>query len=253
MFLRLKFAGGHDLAFHCTLLAPINTLWGFAGIRLGQQAVLNMSNAGMASAIDAGDPEGPWSSTLHPRDKQSLGARLSLVARALTYGEQALTHEGPRMASVAVAVAAAADGTGNTTVIATVSFVPSSLGAAADGRALVLGPPVASTRQTCLAGEIPTLCGWYDVRYFVNANGSAVAGVARASASLSTDKQQLVLTAKAVPAGATLLSVEALNNEWPVVTVYNTAGLPMYPFVHVLATLPWVLQERGPFPEDPTR
>ena len=38
---RLKFAGD-DLAFHATLLAPINTLWGFAGIRLGQQAQLNM-------------------------------------------------------------------------------------------------------------------------------------------------------------------------------------------------------------------
>ena len=37
---RQKFAGGGDLAFHQTLLAPINTVWGFAGIRIGQQAAL---------------------------------------------------------------------------------------------------------------------------------------------------------------------------------------------------------------------
>ena len=37
---RKKFAGGGDLAFHQTLLAPINTVWGFAGIRIGQQAAL---------------------------------------------------------------------------------------------------------------------------------------------------------------------------------------------------------------------
>lgn len=120
-------------------------------------------------------------------------------------------------------------------VTATVSFVPGSLGATAANRALVLQPPVASTQQTCLAGQIPTLCGRYDFKYYVVAvNGSVVTGTARATASLSTDKQQLILTALAVPIGATLLSVEALN-EWPDVTVNNTAGLPMYPFAFILA------------------
>ena len=56
--------------------------------------------------MDSGDPYGPWQGTLHPRDKQTLGQRLSLVARALTYGEAALTFEGPRMAAVAVALLA---------------------------------------------------------------------------------------------------------------------------------------------------
>ena len=132
-----------------------------------------------------------------------------------------------------------ATGAGSTVaavVTATVSFVPGSLGATAADRALVLQPPVASTQQTCLAGQIPSLCGWYDFKYYVVAvNGSVVTGTARATASLSADKQQLILTALAVPLGATLLSVEALNNEWPVVTVYNTAGLPMYPFAFILA------------------
>ena len=91
--------------------------------------------------MDSGDPFGPWQGTLHPRDKQTLGQRLSLVARALTYGEAALTFEGPRMAAVAVARQQAG------AVRATVSFEPRSLGAPnATKRGLVLrAKPVEGT------------------------------------------------------------------------------------------------------------
>ena len=250
---RKRFANGHDLAFHQTLLAPINTLWGFAGIRLGQQAVFSaaanategaaLENAGIASAIDAGDPDGPWSGTLHPRNKQELGLRLSLVARALTYGEPSLIHEGPRMASVSVAsvASAATDDVSkgsNRSVVATVSFVPSTI-----GEHLVLGPPVKSTQMTCLSGEIPSLCGYFTVVYFTNSSGSrgepAVlqAGQALAKASLSGDRRELILAAS-IPSNATVSSIEAFNNEWPVVTLYNAAGLPAYPFVHIVVPMP---------------
>lgn len=159
-----------------------------------------------ASAIDAGDPDGPWSSTLHPRNKQELGSRLSLVARALTYNEPNLTHEGPRMASVSVvsqgnddgdaattttSIASAGSSGTRTVVVATVRFVPSTI-----GDRLVLGPPVESTQQTCLAGEIPTLCGYFTVVYFssigTNSSGSGggmlQTGQAKAVASLSTNQ-----------------------------------------------------------------
>lgn len=247
---RQRFAHGHDLAFHQTLLAPINTNWGFAGIRLGQQAVFNAAgtppfeNAGIASAIDAGDPDGPWDSTLHPRNKQALGLRLSLVARALTYNESNLIHEGPRMASVRVT--STSDGketsaSNNRSVVATVKFVPSTI-----GDHLVLGPPVESTRQTCLSGQFPSLCGYFTVVFFFNSSeggGHSVESLmmktdqTTAQASLSADKRELILTAS-IPSNASVSSIEALNNEWPVVTVYNSAGLPMYPFVHTVATIP---------------
>jgi len=250
---RQRFAN-HDMAFHQTLLAPINTLWGFAGVRLGQQAVFNanategaLENAGVASAIDAGDPDGPWSSTLHPRNKQELGLRLSLVARALTYGEP-LIHEGPRMASVSVASAYVSVGDAssmpNRSVVATVRFVPSTI-----GEHLVLGPPVKSTQQTCLSGQIPSLCGYFNVVYFMNSSGSGSGsggdveptvvhtGQALAQASLSGDRRELILTAS-IPSNATVGSIEAFNNEWPVVTLYNSAGLPAYPFAHIVVPMP---------------
>jgi hypothetical protein len=249
---RQRFTDGHDLAFHQTLLAPINTLWGFAGIRLGQQAVFNtnavegaLENAGVASAIDAGDPDGPWQSTLHPRNKQELGRRLSLVARALTYGEPTLIHEGPRMASVSIAAVSAGGASSNRSVIATVRFVPSTI-----GEHLVLGPPVKSTQKTCLSGQIPSLCGYFDVVYFTNNSGSAggggggaeraavlQTGHALAWASLSGDRRELILAAS-IPSNATVSSIEAFNNEWPVVTLYNSAGLPAYPFAHIVVPIP---------------
>jgi sialate O-acetylesterase len=237
---RQRFAHGQDLAFHQTLLAPINTLWGFAGIRLGQQAVFNatnpIENAGIASAIDAGDPDGPWSSTLHPRNKQALGRRLSLVARALTYGESGLTYEGPRMDSVNITSlpVGAESWSANMTIVATVHFVPSTV-----GEDLTLGMPVASTRRMCLAGAISSLCGYYTIVYFHNSSTThgIQVGRVRARAALSADRRALILTAS-VPRGVTVSSVEALNNEWPVVTLYNSAGLPMYPFVLTAVPLP---------------
>jgi sialate O-acetylesterase len=43
----------------------------------------------MAVTIDVGDPD-----NIHPADKQSVGARLALAARALAYGE-AVEYSGP--------------------------------------------------------------------------------------------------------------------------------------------------------------
>ena len=223
--------GSEAMAFHQTLLAPVFGGAAFAGIRLAQQAAFNMSNAGVASAMDLGDPFGPWSGPLHPRDKQALGLRLALVARGLTYGERAtLTSEGPRMANVSVAVENGAPGTATSTVVATVSFVPESLGApSAPTRGLVITPPAPSTIAAgCTAnGTSATFCGYTD---FVFTQGQKVQS-ARATASLGRGATQLVLTAT-VPSGATLLRLEAMNNEWPVTMVYNTAGLPMFPFEH---------------------
>jgi len=40
--------------------------------------------------LDIGDPD-----NVHPADKQTVGARLALAARALVYGEPQLTYSGP--------------------------------------------------------------------------------------------------------------------------------------------------------------
>lgn len=237
-------AGDGDLAFHQTLLAPINTVWGFAGVRLGQQAALALNDSGIASAMDSGDPFGPWQGTLHPRDKQTLGARLALVARGLTYGEQdELTFEGPRMTRVEV------ERPSPERVHATVSFVPRSLGAphAVEGVGLVLrAQPVPGTLAAgCLPNVTNALCGYFDIIFTVG--GSATEQSVQAEPSLSADATQLVLAAT-VPEKASILRVEAMNNEWPVVRVYNRAGLPMYPFVHNVTASQTARPELGPAP-----
>lgn len=48
----------------------------------------------MAVAIDLGDPTSPFGS-VHPRDKQDVGTRLSLSARGVVYGDTSVDYLGP--------------------------------------------------------------------------------------------------------------------------------------------------------------
>ena len=55
----------------------------WAELREAQKHALHLENTGMAVTIDVGDGD-----DLHPKNKPEVGRRLSLVARAQTYGEQ---------------------------------------------------------------------------------------------------------------------------------------------------------------------
>ena len=48
----------------------------------------------MAVAIDLGDPQLPFGS-VHTRDKQDVGARLVLSARAVTYKDSTVYYQDP--------------------------------------------------------------------------------------------------------------------------------------------------------------
>ena len=64
---------------------------GWAEIRESQwRTARSVPNCGLAMTIDIGDPK-----DIHPRNKQEVGRRLSLVARRLVYGETNLVHSGP--------------------------------------------------------------------------------------------------------------------------------------------------------------
>ncbi len=54
----------------------------WAEIRKAQESALELNNTGMAVAIDVGNPI-----DIHPTNKQAVGKRLALIARAKTYGE----------------------------------------------------------------------------------------------------------------------------------------------------------------------
>jgi sialate O-acetylesterase len=58
-------------------------------LRESQLATLELRNTGMAVATDVGD-----SNDIHPKDKQTVGTRLALAARAIAYGEK-ITYSGP--------------------------------------------------------------------------------------------------------------------------------------------------------------
>ena len=77
-----------------------HTVGGFPVIRWAQTAdygyVPNtrLRNVFMAVAVDLGDPTSPYGS-VHPRDKQDVGLRLAMSARAVVYGENIIDFQGP--------------------------------------------------------------------------------------------------------------------------------------------------------------
>lgn len=61
----------------------------WAVVREAQRRTLKVANTAMAVTIDIGNP-----TNVHPADKQDVGHRLALAARALAYGEQ-VEYSGP--------------------------------------------------------------------------------------------------------------------------------------------------------------
>lgn len=59
-------------------------------LREAQAMTLGLTNTGMAVTIDIGNP-----TDIHPRNKQDVGLRLALAARAIAYGENDLEYSGP--------------------------------------------------------------------------------------------------------------------------------------------------------------
>lgn len=87
---------GYDFPFYMVQLAsftaqqktPVESGW--AELREAQtQTALHLKNTGMAVIIDAGEEF-----DIHPKNKQTVGKRLALAARAQTYGEK-IPYSGP--------------------------------------------------------------------------------------------------------------------------------------------------------------
>jgi len=89
-----KHFGSADLPFYWVQLAnlkqptdPTGMAWAF--LREAQAKALSLPATGQAVAIDIGDPV-----AVHPRNKQEVGRRLALIAKAKVYGV-AVDYSGP--------------------------------------------------------------------------------------------------------------------------------------------------------------
>ncbi len=92
--------GQGDLPFLVVQLTSNGALWedpnqmsNWALLRESQaEAVKKVPNAAMAVILDVGNPK-----DVHPTDKQTVGHRLSLLARKMVYGEKDLAAESPSL------------------------------------------------------------------------------------------------------------------------------------------------------------
>jgi sialate O-acetylesterase len=81
--------GQGSFPFYFVQLANYRTNGWWPVLRESQNAALELRHSGMALAIDVGNP-----ADIHPTNKQEVGHRLALVARAQTYGEK-VEYSGP--------------------------------------------------------------------------------------------------------------------------------------------------------------
>lgn len=78
-----------EMPFLFVQLANFKTRDDWPQLREKQTDALALRNTGMAVTIDIGNPD-----DIHPKDKQDVGLRLALAARAIAYGEQ-IEYSGP--------------------------------------------------------------------------------------------------------------------------------------------------------------
>jgi sialate O-acetylesterase len=161
-----------------------------------------------ANGMDLGDPQAPHGS-VHPRNKQTVGARFAAAALSQVYGRPT-----PYLNPAYKAAAAVTTGT---TATVTIFFDQATLGA----QGLTIVPnacPVALgvPQEECAWTEIQTVDGkWYNATAAVGASGTT-------------------LTLTATLAGAGGVAVNATRSSfspYPVVTIYTAdAGLPALPW-----------------------
>jgi sialate O-acetylesterase len=181
-------------------------------------ASLTLTNVGFATAADLGDIASPQSS-IHPRFKQQVGARLA-SARAAALVGRADPLVNPRISSVTAAVAPA----GSVAVV--VAFEPSTLGS---GR-LVFNASLAA----CPKG-VPTYnceTGGFMIQ-------TAVDGAWRnASATLDASGRALTLTALADKAAGAAVAASFGWSSWPLLQLARVdTGQVVLPFLRPVEAL----------------
>ena len=80
---------GYEFPFYIVQLANYNDWNDWPGLREAQMQTLHLNNTGLAVTIDIGEAK-----DIHPKNKQEVGRRLALIARANVYNEK-VAYSGP--------------------------------------------------------------------------------------------------------------------------------------------------------------
>jgi len=200
-----------NLFFLFVQLAPytegLGDLYSLPELRLAQEAALSLNNVGMATTIDLGDPLSPFGN-IHPRDKDTVGLRLSLVASALAYKYQVF-FLGPTFSNATL--------TQESPITISIMFDPDSIADGLEFHNVECPSPVPA--NYCAAFEIglKTDSGieWVAVDQVDILNGQTV---------------QLSLSSEGTVAG-----VRYIFANWPLAVLFNTENLPAPPFYYLIS------------------
>jgi sialate O-acetylesterase len=88
--------GQGNFPFYVVQLPALKNVSNNPMVRESQAAIISLPNTGMAVTIDIGDPD-----NVHPKNKEPLGDRLTLIALANTYGRK-IEYSGPVYESMSV-------------------------------------------------------------------------------------------------------------------------------------------------------
>jgi len=195
---RAKWLSSGNFGFFYVQLAPwaagSNDAEGLT--RLSQLYANALPDVGFATAADLGDPTSPFGD-IHPRGKQPVGYRLSLAARAISYG-QAIQYLGPIAASWGIVSAGVVD----------VSFTSASVGG---GLAVVA--------FSCDSHVPPAQCAEYEI-------GTSSGWIRAKGVILNTTAVRIT----ADVGSAQTIGVRYGYANYPIMSLRNVAGLPAIPF-----------------------
>jgi sialate O-acetylesterase len=183
-----------------------------AELRTGQMAALELPMVGMASAVDLGDLHSPFGS-VHPRNKQTVGARLTATARALLY-KQNLVYQGPIFESAHVQdmhIHEMFDDFADVSVV--VNFEPSTLGSG-----LVM------KEASCPEGLDYKHCAGFELQTSDQMWHNATGTVQGSTLVVSMPMEEM--------GTATVSGVRYGYGDWPIITIYNVEGFPAIPFTY---------------------
>jgi len=168
--------------------------------RLSQDFALQLPSVGVAVAHDLGDPTSPWLNDIHPRDKQTVGLRLALAVRGITYKES-IQYTGPSAISHLHRYE-------NNNLVVTLYFDKSTL-----GEGLVLQSKSCLVPGNCAGFEICSNNNWVPSSDMKILDSNLVLSV---PGSLGTED--------------TYCGVRYARANYPLAYLYNLNGLPALPF-----------------------